>query len=92
MIDLDPLAIDTPVPPVLGEAEKLRVIEDAIAEIRPAVQADGGDIAFVSFDGRRVRVRLSGSCTTCAMSTHTLGGLRRRLMPALGPIFVVPAD
>lgn len=48
-------------------------ILEAIDVIRPALQADGGDIEFVDVDGDGVvSVRLVGACGTCAVSTMTL--------------------
>jgi Fe-S cluster biogenesis protein NfuA len=48
-------------------------IELALTKIRPALQADGGDVELVdvSADGV-VRVRLKGACGGCPMSQLTL--------------------
>ncbi len=48
-------------------------IEAILAEIRPSLQADGGDVELVdvSNDGV-VKVRLTGACGGCPMSTLTL--------------------
>ncbi|HRO98897.1 MAG TPA: NifU family protein [Flavobacteriales bacterium] len=48
-------------------------IEAAIADIRPFLNADGGDITLeeVTAEGV-VRVRLHGACTSCAMSPMTM--------------------
>jgi Fe-S cluster biogenesis protein NfuA len=71
----------------------LTLIADTIAEFRPAVQADGGDVEFVGVEGHRVKVRLKGACLSCALAGQTLGGIRRRLMEVLGlPVMVVPAQ
>jgi Fe-S cluster biogenesis protein NfuA len=45
----------------------------AIQDVRPSLQADGGDIELVSVseDGT-VNVRLTGACGSCPMSTMTL--------------------
>lgn len=40
--------------------------------IRPTVQEDGGDIHFVAFDDGIVKLKLQGSCSTCASSIVTL--------------------
>ena len=37
-------------------------VEAALAKVRPALQADGGDIELVSIEGRDARVRLTGAC------------------------------
>jgi Fe-S cluster biogenesis protein NfuA len=48
---------------VAGEpAEFARQVEAALAKVRPALQADGGDIELVRVEGRDARVRLKGAC------------------------------
>jgi Fe-S cluster biogenesis protein NfuA len=47
-------------------------IEKALESIRPALQADGGDIQLVSIDDNIVKVRLSGACGGCPMSQMTM--------------------
>jgi Fe-S cluster biogenesis protein NfuA len=50
--------------------------------MRPAVQADGGDLELVSFDveSGSVEVQLRGACSSCAISSATLqGGVERIL-------------
>jgi Fe-S cluster biogenesis protein NfuA len=37
-------------------------VEAALAKVRPALQADGGDIVLVAVDGQDARVRLKGAC------------------------------
>ena len=57
-------------------------VEAAIAKIRPAVQADGGDLHLVDVDETTgvVSVELSGACVTCPASTMTLkAGIERIL-------------
>lgn len=50
-------------------------VEKALDNIRPALQADGGDIQLVSIEDGIVKVRLTGACGGCPMSqtTMTLG-------------------
>ena len=48
-------------------------VEEILAKIRPALQADGGDIELVEItDDGTVKVRLQGSCAGCPMSQMTL--------------------
>ena len=48
-------------------------MEDALQEIRPFLQSDGGDISLVSIDqGRIVHVRLEGACVGCSVNQMTL--------------------
>jgi Fe-S cluster biogenesis protein NfuA len=48
-------------------------VEEALKQVRPALQRDGGDIELVSVeeDGT-IKVRLKGACGACPMSTMTL--------------------
>ncbi|MCK4885222.1 NifU family protein [Candidatus Bathyarchaeota archaeon] len=47
-------------------------VEQCIEEVRPQLQADGGDIEYVGFDNGIVKVKMKGACTGCPMSTMTL--------------------
>ena len=47
-------------------------IKKALDEIRPALQADGGDVEYVGLDGDVVQVKLKGACGGCPMATMTL--------------------
>ncbi len=47
-------------------------VKMAIEEIRPNLQADGGDIEFVDVKNGVALVRLKGACAGCPMSTMTV--------------------
>ncbi|MCK4984034.1 MAG: NifU family protein [Desulfobacterales bacterium] len=47
-------------------------IEKALADIRPSLQADGGDVELVDVEKGIVKVRLTGACGGCPMSQMTL--------------------
>jgi len=49
-------------------------IKKTLEEVRPSLQADGGDVEFVNFDKKTgvVSVRLTGACAHCPMSILTL--------------------
>jgi len=47
-------------------------IEEALNSIRPALQADGGDVELVDVEDSIVKVRLTGACGGCPMSQMTL--------------------
>ena len=47
-------------------------IKKALDEIRPVLQADGGDVEYVGMDGDVVQVKLTGACGGCPMATMTL--------------------
>lgn len=55
-------------------------VEAALNDIRPALQADGGDVELVGIEGGIVKVRLKGACGGCPMATMTLkNGIERVL-------------
>lgn len=67
-------------------AERLAKLQSIVELMRPAVQADGGDLVLVSADVERgvVEVQLQGSCSSCAVSSATLqGGVERILKERL---------
>ena len=47
-------------------------IEAVLEEIRPALQADGGDVEFIDYNDGIVTVRMQGACGSCPMSIMTL--------------------
>lgn len=47
-------------------------VEKVLGKIRPALQADGGDVELVDVDGGVVKVRLTGACGGCPMASITL--------------------
>ena len=58
-------------------------IESALAECRPYLQEDGGDVEFVQFEEstRTAEIRFSGACEECPMSLMTLrAGIERVLL------------
>lgn len=57
-------------------------VENALEKIRPALQADGGDVELVAItDEGVVQVRLQGACKGCPMSQMTLkNGIERILL------------
>jgi Fe-S cluster biogenesis protein NfuA len=55
-------------------------VEAVLQKIRPALQADGGDIQLVSVKDGVVSVKLQGHCAGCPMSTMTIkNGVERIL-------------
>ena len=68
------------------EAEIVQKIKDLIEKyVKPAVEMDGGNIEFKSFDKGKVAVILQGSCSGCPSSTVTLKsgieGMLKRMVP-----------
>ncbi len=55
-------------------------VEKVLAQIRPNLQADGGDVELVNVKGGVVTVKLTGACGGCPMATMTLkNGIERVL-------------
>ena len=60
----------------------LNEVKEVLEMIRPALQADGGDVELIEVtDDGIVKVKLVGACGHCPMSTMTLKmGIERTLM------------
>jgi len=69
-------------------------IEKALNLIRPALQADGGDVELVEVNDGVVSVRLKGACGGCPMATMTLkNGIEKILkeqVPEVKEVVAVP--
>lgn len=96
--ETEPLPRAVPRPVTLGArrsnaADNEATVEDRRAALekvmdlmRPAVQADGGELVLVDVDYESgvVRVQLAGACGSCAISSATLqGGVERILKDRL---------
>jgi Fe-S cluster biogenesis protein NfuA len=73
---------------VLDKVELTQKINHSLAELRPHLHADGGDMELVEItDEGIVRVRLLGACSDCSMSVMTIkAGLEeavKRLAPEI---------
>ncbi len=66
----------------MGNELKIEDIEKVLAEIRPYLQVDGGDVEAVSVENNSiVKVRLLGACNSCPLNLMTLrAGIERALM------------
>jgi len=47
-------------------------VEAVLAQIRPALQSDGGDVELVDVNEGVIRLKLKGACAGCPMATMTL--------------------
>jgi Fe-S cluster biogenesis protein NfuA len=63
-------------------AERLGQLQGIIDLMRPAVQADGGDLVLVRADVATgvIEVQLQGACSSCAVSSATLSGGVERIL------------
>ena len=70
--------------------EKVKAILD---DVRPALQADGGDVELIDVDDQGVvKVPLQGGCSGCPMASMTLkNGIERALKEAIPEVKEVVA-
>jgi Fe-S cluster biogenesis protein NfuA len=47
-------------------------VQGALDKIRPALQADGGDVQLIEVTGSTVKIKLKGACGGCPMASMTL--------------------
>ncbi|MDJ1657105.1 Fe-S cluster assembly protein NifU [Raoultella sp. Ech2A] len=73
-----------PLPVASGKDPHWQSVVDTIAELRPHIQADGGDMSLLSVANHQVTVSLSGSCSGCMMTDMTLAWLQQKLMERTG--------
>jgi Fe-S cluster biogenesis protein NfuA len=85
-----PLLNEEPVQELYDESDSeiVKKIKGILDEyIRPAVEQDGGAIAFHSYEEGKVKVLLQGSCSGCPSSTVTLKAgienLLKRMLPEI---------
>lgn len=77
MPETTPVTIAPPAEDVPIDAAKL---DEALEYIRPAVQADGGDIVLLGADDGKVELQMVGACGGCPLSMMTLkAGIERIL-------------
>ena len=60
-------------------------VEAALEKIRPALQADGGDVELVDVKDGVATVKLTGACGGCPMATMTLKMGVERVVKAAVP-------
>lgn len=79
-------ATEAVAPEQLGEIET-RIVEILEEYVAPAVESDGGNIKFVSFEDGKVSVLLQGACSGCPSSTVTLKqgieSMLKQMLPTL---------
>jgi NifU-like protein len=81
-----------PKPKKLTNLHKIALIQEIIeTEIRPGLQADGGDVELIDIDGSKVTVALRGMCTGCVMSDVTIKGIQNKLRELVAEDVVVEA-
>lgn len=72
---------------------QIEKIEQALQQLRPFLEADGGDIELVGVKNNIVNVRLLGACQACNMSAMTLkAGVEeaiKRVVPTIEKVVAV---
>lgn len=67
-------------------------LNETLEYIRPAVQADGGDLVLLGADEGRVSIQMVGACGGCPLSMMTLkAGIERILMDRVPGVTEVTA-
>jgi len=73
-------------PEELGEIET-RIVDILEEYVTPAVESDGGNIRFISYEEGKVSVLLQGACSGCPSSTVTLKqgieSILKKMLPTL---------
>lgn len=63
-----------------SETIDLVALDETLEYIRPALQADGGDLILLGTEGGKVTLQMVGACGGCPLSTMTLtAGIERIL-------------
>ena len=67
-------------------------VEAALNKIRPSLVADGGNVELIDINDNVVKLKLTGACVGCPMSTLTLkNGIERILKQEIPEIKEVVA-
>lgn len=76
-----------------SEMTRDQKIAAVITELRPVLQADGGDVELAATLGDKVFVKMSGACVGCQLAAMTMHGIQARMIAALGErVHVLPAE
>jgi len=82
-----------PKPKKFTNLQKIALIQDVLErEIRPLLQADGGDIELIDVEGNRVIVALRAMCVTCPMGGVTINSIQEKLRELVSENLVVEAE
>ena len=78
-------------PAPMTNLQRINRIQEVLqSEIRPLLQADGGDVELVDVDGKNVQVAFRGHCAWCPVSDVTLkGSVEAKLRELVDPEIVV---
>lgn len=80
-------------PKKLTNLQKIALIQEIIErDIRPGLQADGGDVELIDIDGSKVIMALRGMCTGCLMADVTIKGIQDKLRELVSEEIIVEAQ
>ena len=84
--EVEKQAVEEVKPEELGEIET-RIVDILEEYVAPAVESDGGNIKFISYEEGKVSVLLQGACSGCPSSTVTLKqgieSILKKMLPTL---------
>ncbi|MGF1565800.1 MAG: NifU family protein [Flavobacteriales bacterium] len=69
-------------------------VTEALEQLRPHLQFDGGDIRLLAVEGTTVHVELTGACSSCSISATTKAGVERAIkaaVPSVTEVFATTA-
>lgn len=74
-------------------SDLIKRIEDALEQIRPYLQADGGNVSLIEVtEDNIVKLELQGACKSCSMSMMTLkAGIEETIKRSVPEIVAVEA-
>jgi NifU-like protein len=76
----------------LTNIQKISMVQEVIErDIRPLLQADGGDIELIDVEGNKVTISLRGTCTGCLMADVTMRNIEKKLKDLVSGELVVEA-
>jgi NifU-like protein len=79
-------------PKKLTNLQKIALIQDVLErEIRPRLQADGGDLELLDIEGNRVVIGLRAMCVSCPMGGVTVQGIEAKLRELVSSDIIVEA-
>ena len=77
----------------LTNIQKIAMIQEVFErEIRPLLQADGGDVELVDVEGNKVIVSLRGMCTGCLMADVTIKNIEKKLKELVSEDLIVKPE
>lgn len=72
-------------------AQKIKLVEEILEEVRPRLMKDGGNCELIEIDGDKVMVKMTGACMHCQLASITISGIQERLTKKAGfPLRIIP--